>query len=56
MAAPSPITDRAAINSAGLVVKPPARLGAPKVASPASSIPLRPSRSDRLPNVSQRRR
>ena len=52
MAAPSPITDRAAISSAGLVVKPPARLAAPNTTSPASSIPLRPSRSDRLPNVS----
>ncbi len=52
MAAPSPITDRAAISAAGLVVKPPARLAAPKVTRPASSTPLRPSRSDRLPNVS----
>ncbi len=52
MAAPSPITDRAAIRAPGLVVKPPARLAAPNTVSPASSIPLRPSRSDRLPNVS----
>ena len=52
MAAPSPITARAAISSAGLVVKPPARLAAPNTVSPASSIPLRPNRSDRLPNVS----
>ena len=52
MAAPSPITDLAAISCAGLVVKPPATLAAPKTASPASSMPLRPNRSDRLPNVS----
>src|SRR5580704_13711695 len=52
IAAPSPITDRAAMSCAGSVVKPPARLAAPNTASPASSMPLRPNRSDRLPNVS----
>ena len=52
MAAPSPMTARAAISWAGLVVKPPTRLAAPNTVSPASSIPLRPNRSDRLPNVS----
>jgi hypothetical protein len=52
MAAPSPITARAAISCAGLVVKPPARLAVPITASPASSMPLRPNRSDRLPKVS----
>ena len=52
IAAPSPITARAAMSCAGLVVKPPARLAAPTTASPASSMPLRPNRSDRLPNVS----
>ena len=52
MAAPSPITARVAISWAGLVVNPPARLAAPNTVSPASSIPLRPNRSDRLPNVS----
>ena len=52
MAAPRPITARAAISCAGLVVNPPARLAAPTTASPASSIPLRPNRSDRLPKVS----
>jgi hypothetical protein len=52
MAAPSPITARAAISCPGLVVKPPARLAVPNTASPASSIPLRPKRSDRLPKVS----
>ena len=52
MAAPSPITDRAAMSCAGPVVKPPARLAAPNTVSPASSMPLRPNRSDRLPKVS----
>ena len=52
MAAPSPITARAAMSCAGLVVKPPARLAAPTTARPASSMPLRPNRSDRLPKVS----
>ena len=52
IAAPSPITDRAAMSCAGLDVKPPARLAVPNTASPASSMPLRPNRSDRLPKVS----
>ncbi len=52
MAAPSPITARTAISCPGLVVKPPATLAVPNTASPASSIPLRPKRSDRLPKVS----
>ena len=52
IAAPSPITARAAMSCAGLVVKPPARLAVPTTASPASSMPLRPNRSDRLPKVS----
>jgi hypothetical protein len=52
IAAPSPITDRAAISCAGVVAKPPARLAVPNTASPASSILLRPNRSDRLPKVS----
>ena len=52
MAAPSPITDLAAMSCAGSVVKPPARLAPPTTASPASSMPLRPNRSDRLPKVS----
>ena len=52
MAAPSPITDLAAISCAGLVVKPPTRLAVPTTASPVSSMPLRPNRSDRLPKVS----
>jgi hypothetical protein len=53
MAAPSPITDRAAMSCAGSVVKPPTRLAPPNTASPASSMPLRPNRSDRLPKVSR---
>ncbi len=52
MAAPSPITARAAMSCAGLVVKPPARLAVPTTPSPATSMPLRPNRSDRLPKVS----
>ena len=52
MAAPSPITDLATMSCAGPVVKPPARLAAPNTVSPASSMPLRPNRSDRLPKVS----
>jgi len=52
IAAPSPITDRAAMSCAGSVVNPPARLAAPTTASPASSKRLRPNRSDKLPKVS----
>ena len=52
IAAPSPITARAAISCAAVVVNPPARLAPPITASPASSIPLRPNRSDKLPKVS----
>jgi hypothetical protein len=51
MAAPRPITALAAMSWAGLVVKAPARLAVPTTASPASSMPLRPNRSDRLPKV-----
>ena len=52
MAAPRPITALAAISCAGVVVNPPARLAVPTTASPASSMPLRPNRSDKLPKVS----
>ena len=52
IAAPRPMTALAAISWAALVVKPPARLAAPTTARPASSMPLRPNRSDRLPKVS----
>jgi hypothetical protein len=54
MAAPNPMTARAVINSAELVAKPPTKLAAPNTVSPAISIPLRPNRSDRLPEVSNR--
>ena len=52
IAAPTPITARAAISVPGLSVSPPARLARPKTESPASSIPLRPNRSERLPAAS----
>ncbi len=56
IAAPTPITARAAISAAGLSVSPPARLARPNTARPASSIPLRPNRSDRLPHGQHRSR
>ena len=49
IAAPRPITTRAAISWPALDVSPPAALANPKTARPASSMPLRPSRSLRLP-------
>jgi hypothetical protein len=52
IAAPTPITARAAISASVLSVSPPARLAKPKTARPASSIPLRPNRSERLPRAS----
>ena len=52
IAAPRPMTARAAISSAGDVAYPPAKLARPNTASPAISMPLRPNRSDRLPEVS----
>ena len=52
IAAPTPITARAAISAPALSVSPPARLARPKTVRPASSIPLRPKRSDRLPAAS----
>ena len=54
MAAPSPMTALAVMSAPALVVKPPARLAPPTTTTPASSMPLRPNRSDRLPNVSSR--
>src|SRR5262245_55981036 len=45
----SPITARAAVSCPGGVANDPAQLQAPNTARPASSIPLRPSRSARLP-------
>src|SRR4051794_6355743 len=52
IAAPTPMTARAAISWPGLPVNPPARLARPKTARPASSMPLRPKRSERLPAAS----
>jgi hypothetical protein len=52
IAAPTPITARAAISWPGLSMNPPARLAIPKTDKPASSMPLRPNRSDRLPAAS----
>jgi hypothetical protein len=52
IAAPTPITARAAISCSGLPVNPPARLARPKTARPASSMPLRPNLSERLPAAS----
>ena len=52
IAAPRPITERATISCAGLAVRPPARLARPNTDRPASSIPLRPKRSERLPAAS----
>ena len=52
MAAPSPMIARVTISCPALVENPPTTLAVPKTASPASNIPLRPRRSDRLPDVS----
>ena len=54
IAAPSPITARAPISAGAETANEPARLAAPKTPRPASSIPLRPSRSDVLPATSTR--
>ncbi len=54
IAAPRPITQRAAISCPALVVSPPATLARPNTARPASSMPLRPTRSDRLPAASRK--
>jgi len=48
-AAPTPITARAAISWAGVWHSDPARLPAANTPSPASSTPLRPTRSLTLP-------
>src|SRR4051795_6472762 len=52
IAAPTPMTARAAISWPGLPVNPPARLARPKTARPTSSMPLRPNLSERLPKAS----
>ena len=54
IAAPRPITQRATISWSGVVVSPPATLAMPKTPSPASKMPLRPTRSLRLPAASSR--
>ena len=53
IAAPSPITQRAAISPPELVISPPAPLARPNTARPASSMPLRPKRSDSEPATSR---
>ena len=52
IAAPSPITQRAVISWPGVLIRPPSRLAPPKTPRPASKIPLRPTRSLRLPEAS----
>src|ERR1700722_4107549 len=52
IAAPRPMTARAAISQDGLDAKLPATLAAPNTARPASSMPLRPIRSDSAPQGS----
>ncbi len=52
IAAPRPITARAMISQPGLAAKLPATLATPNTDSPASSMPLRPMRSDSAPQVS----
>src|SRR5436190_1892278 len=52
IAAPSPITQRAVISWPGVLIRPPSRLAPPKTPRPASNIPLRPTRSLRLPEAS----
>ena len=53
-AAPSPITARAAMSSLVVPASAPATLPAAKTPRPASSMPLRPWRSLRLPAASTR--
>ena len=48
-AAPIPMTARAAISSLGVLASEPARLPSANTPRPASSVPLRPTRSLRLP-------
>ena len=55
IAAPSPITARAAMSCGAVVVNPPASDAAPTTASPASSMPLRPNRSDKAAERQQQR-
>src|SRR4051812_2360881 len=52
IAAPRPMTARVAINAPGSFVSPAATPATPNTVRPASSMPLRPNRSDRLPAAS----
>ena len=52
IAAPRPIAALAAMSCATVVVNPPIRLATPTTVRPASSMPFRPNRSERLPKVS----
>jgi len=52
IAAPRPMKQRATISAPGVVVKPPSALERPNTPRPLSSIPLRPTRSERLPEAS----
>ena len=52
IAAPRPMTQRAAISWPGVLISPPAMLASPNTARPPSSIPLRPRRSLVLPAAS----
>ena len=54
IAAPSPIAQRARISWPALAARPPRIALMPNTASPARSIPLRPKRSLRLPDISRR--
>ena len=54
IAAPRPMKQRATISWLAVAVRPPATLARPNTASPASSMPFRPTRSLRLPLTSSR--
>jgi hypothetical protein len=54
IAAPTPMKQRATISWPAVVVSPPATVETPNTPRPASSIPLRPTRSLRLPAASSR--
>ena len=53
IAAPRPMKHLAAISSPEFAARPPTALESPNRPRPASSIPLRPTRSDRLPAASR---
>jgi hypothetical protein len=52
IAAPRPMKQRATISWLAVAVRPPATLARPNTARPVSSMPLRPTRSLRLPLTS----